>query len=76
MCSKKEFRKKLADNSVVYLNLDSAVIGNFSYLARASPLLFDLIINVTKSIRVENSEKTVYDNWLVNSPNSDGSGPE
>jgi hypothetical protein len=56
--------------------LDSSVIGNFSYLARASPLLFDLIINVTKSIKVENSEKTVYDNWIANSPNSEGTGPE
>ena len=73
----KEFRKKLTDNAVAYLNLDTPIIGNYSYLAAASPLLFDLVIDVTKSIKIDkNSARTVYDNWLQNCPNANVTGPE
>ena len=51
-------------------------MGNFSYNARSSPLLFDLILNVTKSIKNGDTDQTVYDNWLKNTPNTDGTGPE
>lgn len=69
-----ELRKKLTANAVTYINMDSILKGNYSYRAVSSPLLFDLIFNVTKSIDIEPNE-SVYDRWLKNDPNSDGTAP-
>ena len=71
-----EYKKKLAANAVTYINMDSIIKGNYSYRAIASPLLFQLILNVTKSVHIdENSTETVFDRWLKNEPNSDRTQP-
>ena len=44
-----------------------AAYGNYSYEAKASPLLHDLIYDTTKAIQMTNNE-TVYDRWLRNDP--------
>ena len=57
-------------NGVVYFNLDTILQGNYSFEAAASPLLFDLVFNVTKMVKLTNSSnETVYDRWLKNNPN-------
>lgn len=63
-----EFYKKLALNGVAYLNLDIAVYGNYSYQGKSSPLLFDTLYHVTKSIQYD-SERSVFDRWLEHEPN-------
>ncbi len=62
-----EFEKKLSANGVVYINLDVSIYGNYSYEAQASPLLFDMLYDVTKLVNVS-EEKSVYDRWLENDP--------
>lgn len=54
--------------------MDSILKGNFSYIAKSSPLLFDLIFQVTKSIDF-NEKQTVYDRWFENDPNEDNTAP-
>ncbi len=54
--------------------MDSILKGNYSYRALASPLLFNLVFNVTKSIQITHNE-TVFDRWLKNDPNSDFTAP-
>ena len=71
-----EYVKKLMDNSVVYINNDMAMSGNFSYEAKASPLLHNLLFDTTKNIRVGNSETSVYNRWLENSPNEASTFPK
>jgi hypothetical protein len=41
------------------------LIGNYSYEALASPLLFDLVLNITKYVQLGENE-SVYDRWLKN----------
>ena len=50
-----------------YIHFYSFQIGNYSYQALASPLLHDLMYDVTKHIYIEN-DVTVYDRWYVNEP--------
>lgn len=69
-----EFEKKLSANGVVYINLDVSIYGNYSYEASASPLLFDMLYNVTKLINI-NENTTVYDRWLQNNPDSTNEFP-
>jgi N-acetylated-alpha-linked acidic dipeptidase len=58
-----EFNKKLNLNAVAYLNLDISVQGNYSYTAKASPLLHNIIYDVTRKIKLTENE-TVFDRWL------------
>lgn len=69
-----EYLKKLQANSITYLNIDTMIKGNYSYRAYASPILHDLIYDVTKSIR-QTSDETVFDRWLKNDPNEEKSEP-
>ena len=46
-----------------YLNLDISVQGNYSYTAKASPLLHNIIYDVTRKIKLTENE-TVFDRWL------------
>jgi hypothetical protein len=52
---------------VAYVNLDTILFGNFSYEAVSSPLLYDLIFDVIKSIEVAPNE-SVFDRWVQNDP--------
>lgn len=69
-----EFQKKLSANSVIYINMDTVLKGNYSLRVLASPLLFDFIYDVTKSIQM-NSNETIYDRWLKNDPDSYKNAP-
>ena len=59
---------------MAYLNIDIAVQGNFSYVAKSTPLLFDLIYAVTKTVKLTD-EETVYQRWLEYAPNADKTKP-
>jgi hypothetical protein len=48
--------------------------GNYSYRALASPLLFELVYNVTKLIDIEPGE-SVFSRWTKNAPNADKTAP-
>ena len=69
-----EYLKKLQANSITYLNIDTMIKGNYSYRAYASPVLYDLIYDVTKSV-VQTGDETVFDRWLKNDPNKDKTEP-
>ena len=60
---------------MAYLNVDFGIYGNFSYEAKGSPLLFDLIFNVTKSIK-QTSNETVFERWLQNDPDTNKQFPK
>ena len=69
-----EYKKKLLANSVTYINMDSILMGNYSFGVKTSPLLFDFIHDVAKTIPY-NSMETVFDRWLKNEPNKDQTAP-
>jgi hypothetical protein len=49
-----------------------AAYGNYSYEAKASPLLHDLIYDVTQSIQMmDGSGETVYERWVKNDADKD-----
>jgi len=50
------------------------LIGNYSYKAVSSPLLFDVIFDIAKSLKFS-SEETVFERWFKNDPNSDQVSP-
>lgn len=62
-------------NAVVYMNLDTIIKGNYSYRAYSSPIMYDFIYDVTRSIRMTSNE-TVFERWLKNEPNSDNTAPK
>ena len=47
-----------------------AAYGNYSYEAKASPLLHELIYETTQAIQM-NENETVYQRWLKNDPGID-----
>jgi hypothetical protein len=49
-------------------------LGDFAYKALASPILYDFIYDVTKSIK-QTSTETVFDRWFKNDPNPKPNGP-
>ena len=69
-----EFNKTLSANSVAYLNLDISVQGNYSFTARSSPLLHDIIYAVTEKVKMTPTE-SVFDRWLKYAPNAAGTEP-
>jgi len=52
---------------VAYAGQSEEDYGLASYEAQASPLLFDMLYDVTKLVNVS-EEKSVYDRWLENDP--------
>ena len=59
---------------MAYLNLDISVQGNYSYTAKASPLLHDIIYDVTRKVQLT-SDETVFNRWLKYSSIKNGSLP-
>ncbi len=49
--------------------MDTVLKGNYSLRALSSPLVYDLIYDVTKSIKM-NANESIYDRWLKNDPDS------
>ena len=73
-----EHLTKLTANSVVYINTDIAVEGNFTFYPGGSPNLRDIVHQVTKLVdnpRVDHDgveHKTVYDNMVLHGSKTDG----
>nr|XP_039259813.1 N-acetylated-alpha-linked acidic dipeptidase 2-like isoform X1 [Styela clava] len=69
-----EFQKLLSSRSVAYLNLDVAVIGNYTVNMYASPNLNEVILESSKTIptpqksEITEGRYTVYDTWAYRSP--------
>ncbi|XP_067658691.1 putative N-acetylated-alpha-linked acidic dipeptidase isoform X1 [Haliotis asinina] len=56
-----EYEKQLGYGAVTYINLDSAVRGNYSFYAEASPLLYDVIYDATMTVSLDGTP--VYNSW-------------
>ena len=69
-----EFEKKIAANAIIYINCDLAFIGNYSYEAKASPLVHNILYSITKDIDFDNT--TIFNRWLDNKPNIDKTLPK
>ena len=51
----------------MYINLDGAVRGNWSLNVQASPLVQDLMYDVTRMFQSVTSEKmSLYEEWMGN----------
>eukprot|EP01114_Cavostelium_apophysatum_P011908 TRINITY_DN2647_c0_g1_i1.p1 TRINITY_DN2647_c0_g1~~TRINITY_DN2647_c0_g1_i1.p1 ORF type:complete len:819 (-),score=164.85 TRINITY_DN2647_c0_g1_i1:36-2357(-) len=68
--------KMLAQEAVVYLNLDIAVEGRDTFFAAGSPSLFQAVKNVTSRVHMpflkDTQNKSVYDAW----PSEGTGGPK
>ena len=62
-------QKELNSRAVVYLNVDIAVQGNYTFNAKGTHSLRDTIFNAAKKVpnpspeEVDFGRKTVYDTW-------------
>ena len=45
-----EFQRILAARAVAYINVDSAVTGNYSLAAKSTPLLYQAIYKAAKKV--------------------------
>ena len=72
-----ENRNMLRDRAVMYLNVDSAVKGNYSFGADGNPGLKSLVFQETALVKDPNArdkEASLYDHWLIRKPSSTDSG--
>ncbi|XP_066273766.1 N-acetylated-alpha-linked acidic dipeptidase 2-like [Branchiostoma lanceolatum] len=60
--------KEMGEKAVAYLNLDGAVIGNFSFYAEASPLLQKVVQDASKTVRDPHGVFSVYNEWVEKFP--------
>ncbi|XP_071962716.1 N-acetylated-alpha-linked acidic dipeptidase 2-like [Antedon mediterranea] len=66
-----DFQKILADRTVVYFNVDSAVTGNYTFQGKTTPSLKKAIIAATKKVPSPDPEyDTTYDHWLAKDESS------
>ncbi|XP_077990909.1 N-acetylated-alpha-linked acidic dipeptidase 2-like [Glandiceps talaboti] len=67
-----EFAQNLGARSIAYLNIDSAVTGDWSMTAKSSPLLRQAIFNAAKKVTdPDDPSRTLYDSWLERIPDYD-----
>ena len=59
---------------IVNLNMDTILNRNHSFGANASPLLFDFIYEIAKSIK-QTATETIFDRWFKNEANWDRTAP-
>ena len=70
-----EFATELRDRAVAYINLDSAVGGNYSLEAKGSPLLHEFILSVLKDVDDPyNASMTVSDKAALAKPDKNHPG--
>lgn len=48
--------------------MDISVQGNYSFTAKASPLLHKILYDVTRAVKISDNE-TVFDRWYTYAPN-------
>ncbi|EDV20312.1 uncharacterized protein TRIADDRAFT_32203, partial [Trichoplax adhaerens] len=64
-----ENAKELAQRAVTYINVDLAVIGNYSFAAQASPIFTKAVHEAAKRVKDPNDlTKSVYDIWSTRFP--------
>ncbi|KAK7082545.1 N-acetylated-alpha-linked acidic dipeptidase 2 [Halocaridina rubra] len=69
-----QFGKQLADRTVVYINIDMAIEGNYTLRTKSAPLLYDAIYSSAKKVPNPDPEEvaagrpTVYDTWAHRRP--------
>nr|XP_054759641.1 N-acetylated-alpha-linked acidic dipeptidase 2-like [Lytechinus pictus] len=64
-----EYQKILGERAVAYINIDSAVVGNYTFGARATPLLQQAVWDAAKRVPDgETQERSAYDVWLERVP--------
>lgn len=74
-----ENRNMLRDKAVMYLNVDSAVKGNYSFGANGNPSLKSLVYRETASVKDPNEREksaSVYDRWSKKYPSSSPGKPQ
>ncbi|KAA0183523.1 hypothetical protein HAZT_HAZT008347 [Hyalella azteca] len=69
-----QFRTQLHSRAVAYLNMDLALLGNYSLKASAAPLLYEVVWEAAKLVANPDATEaaagrtTVYDTWLARKP--------
>ena len=74
-----ENRNMLRDKAVMYLNVDSAVKGNYSFGANGNPSLKSLVYRETASVKDPNEREksaSVYDRWSKKYPSLSPGKPQ
>lgn len=72
-----QFSAILKDRAVAYLNVDMVMEGNYSFMASAVPMLYDVIIDTSKAVpnpdqdEVEAGRASLYDTWVHRFPKND-----
>ncbi|KAJ7371543.1 hypothetical protein OS493_024883 [Desmophyllum pertusum] len=72
-----ENRNLLSDRAVMYLNVDSAVAGNYSFGANGNPSLKSLVYQESALVKDPNAhdkETSLYDRWSRKYPSSSSPG--
>ncbi|CAF4274049.1 unnamed protein product, partial [Rotaria sp. Silwood2] len=61
-----EYVKVLGARVVSYLNIDAPVQGNYTIHVKASPMLFDIIVEASKMVlsAYDPPNQTIYDKWM------------
>lgn len=71
-----EFQKELQARAVAYINVDSAVQGNFSLRANGVHSLSNMVFEAAKLVKNPDSKEVlegrnfVYDTWFMHRPSS------
>ncbi|KAJ1119839.1 hypothetical protein NDU88_008024 [Pleurodeles waltl] len=66
-----EKAKVLQDRGVAYINTDSAIEGNYTLRVDCTPLLYNLVYELTKEIASPDEDfkgRSLYESWLKKSP--------
>ena len=77
-----QFSIILSDRAVAYLNVDSAVVGNYSFKAAALPIIEGLLYEIAKIVPNPDEKekaagrKTLYDTWKTRYPAKDNNGQD
>ncbi|WAR23314.1 NALD2-like protein [Mya arenaria] len=76
-----QYIKPLSGRAVAYLNVDTALEGNYSLRALGTPLLYQPLYSAAQKVPNPNTSEiaagrsTVYDTWFITSPRSDKNVP-
>ncbi|XP_042204848.1 glutamate carboxypeptidase 2-like isoform X2 [Homarus americanus] len=75
-----QFSVSLKDRAVVYLNVDTLIGGNYSFMAMGVPMLHDIIMDMAQLVANPDKEEvkvgrpTLYDTWLARYPDDSPGG--
>nr|XP_045616000.1 glutamate carboxypeptidase 2-like [Procambarus clarkii] len=71
-----QFSSTLRDRAVVYLNVETVMTGNYSFMAKGVPMLHDIIMELAPMVpnpdqeEVEKGHSSLYDTWLDRFPDN------